>query len=497
MAVSFTHKGQAANMRHVFKVLLVAVTALADTDVKDAGSTQHTDKSLLRREAAKDLGIIQDSLDQVTALDMEQLKLGANATEEEFRARQRLYDLQRQVEVAAIELREAKLNAAIAKGEISKDEADSIRSEAVPAHHPFGHIVPPWWGHWKWNNQFNALMYESNNGVSQAMRDPKGTVKTGLGSSKAMVDAVDVSPGTRIDFDEDSVNNEKDLRDAAYYTGGKWVWDRDHKVSRVHLVPRYDRQVGDGINPITKYYHALWKDPSTHLKSAYEPDFFRDNSEFFGPFRIDYDTNTIWLKDWNLLVNAPNPISSGRGNVMVGPDHFWTFATNSFVAGKENSVRGKGDAVLGGVTNMANGIGDSVAGGEGNAAKYNGASIAGGFHNEVVADRSHVTGGSRNRVEANWGSIAGGATNLITKEYAVVLGGDGNKAEGQHSAVHGGVGNKALAPDSTINGGEGGKTTKRYEVLTGLMPLEDQETEDKMEAMEAEVHQTGAAAPPS
>lgn len=410
-----------------------------------------------------------------------------------MRSRQRLEDLQLEVEIAQKELAEARVNAWVAKGEISADEAAHLRS--LP-NHPYGNIIPPWWGHWKWNSEFNAMMFESNNGMSQAMRDLPGTVKIGLGSSKAMVDAVDVSPGTRLDFSDNSVINEKNLRDAAYYTGGKWVWDKDHQISRVHDVPRYDRTVGDGINPITKYYHAMWKDPDSHLKSAYEPDFFRDNSEFFGPFRLDYDTNTIWLTDWNLKVHAENPISTGRGNMLVGPDHFFQFATNSFAAGKENSVRGNGQAVLGGRYNMARGQTSTVGGGEGNSAKYTGSSITGGFHNEAVADMSHITGGNRNRVEANWAAIAGGSTNIVKSEFAAVLGGDGNQASGDGSVVHAGVGNKAVAPLSVVDGGQGGKTTKKYEILTGVMPLEDQETEANMDAMHAESSMTGGMAPP-
>lgn len=423
--------------------------------------------------------------DQVTASELEQLRVGsvANATTEEIQARQRLDDLQRQVEVAAVELGAAKHKLAVAKGQVNVT--------------PFGHIVPPQWGHWKWNDQFNAMMFESNNGWSQARLDPPGTVKVGLGSSKAMVDAVDVTPGTRIDFDEDSVNNEKDLRDAAYYNGGRWIWGRDKQVSRVHEIPHYDYQVGDGINPITKYYHALWKNEKTHLKSAYEPDFFRDNSEFFGPFRLDYDTNTIWLTDWNLHLAAINPISSGRGNMLVGPNHFYAFATNSFASGKENSLRGEAQVVLGGKANQAKDYASTVVGGEGNAAKRTASSIAGGFHNEVIADYGHISGGMRNRIEKEGGSILGGATNLIQAKESTILAGDGNKITGELAAIHGGMGNKALSPLSTINGGEGGKTTKKYEILTGVMPLEDVQTEEKMEAMEAESHATGGAPVPA
>jgi len=498
MAVSFQSKSQAAPTRCVYALLLLAVST--DAGNQGAASTDlnqpiplPTDLVLLRREKARRDSLAQQDLedagDQATESGLEQLRVGtlANASVQEIRSRQRLDDLQAQVDVAGIELAHARAKLAAAKGEVPEHVAALLH----------GHILPPHDGHWKWSNAYNSMMFESNGGWSQAKLDEPGTVAIGLGSSKEMVDAIDYSPGSRVDFNENSVNNEKKLRDAAYYTGGRWVWDHDKLVSRVHEVPRYDRTVGDGISPITKYYHAMWRNQSTHLKSAYEPDFFRDNSEFFGPFRLDYDTNTIWLTDWNLKVQAKDPISTGRGNMLIGPDHFYQFATNSFASGKQNSLRGDGHAILGGTANMARGARSTVVGGEGNAAKRVGSSITGGFHNEAVADLSHISGGARNRVEAKWGAIGGGETNIVQAEHGVVLAGEGNKATGVNSAVHGGAGNKAMAPESTVSGGQGGKATKRYEVMTGVMPLEDQQTEQKMAAMQGEVTATGGmAAPP-
>merc|ERR1719272_1126345 len=111
-------------------------------------------------------------------------------------------------------------------------------------------------------------MFESNNGWSQARLDPPNTVAVGFGSNKAMVDAVDISEGTKIDFEENSANNEKAIYDAQFYDGGKWTWAENKKVSRIHKIPQWSRDVGDGINPITKYYHHKWKTPQSHDVSA-------------------------------------------------------------------------------------------------------------------------------------------------------------------------------------------------------------------------------------
>lgn len=336
-------------------------------------------------------------------------------------------------------------------------------------------------------------MFESNNGYSQAKLDEPGTVKIGLGSNKAMVDAVDKTEGIEANFDENSANNEAKLYDAQYYNMGKWVWKDNEKISRIHKVPQWNREVGDGINPITKYYHALWATEETHYPSAYEPDFFRDQSEMFGPFRLDYHTSTVELLDWNLRVFTDPQLSAGRGNMVVGPDHFFFYAKNSFVAGKHNTVRGDNNAVFGGESNMARGDGSVVGGGSGNVANGHADHVSGGFHNEAIGSFNEVRGGSRNRVEGTWSSIAGGQTNVVNGDYNTVLGGDGNKALSSHTVVNGGWGNRALAPESVVAGGEGGKATKRWDVISGTLSAEDEEVEHNQEKMEHEAHSEGSA----
>merc|ERR1712094_109214 len=110
------------------------------------------------------------------------------------------------------------------------------------------------------------------------------------------------------------------------------------------------------------------------MGSAYEPDPFHDKSEWFGPFRLDYATHTVWIKDWNLLVNSPKA-EVGHGNFAVGPDQYLEHTSNSFIAGRRNVARGDGDAVLGGTANLAKGRGAVVLGGEGNVGSGKGSVV--------------------------------------------------------------------------------------------------------------------------
>jgi len=292
------------------------------------------------------------------------------------------------------------------------------------------------------------------------------------------------------------VNNERDLYDAQYYHGGNWIWNKSEGVSRVHEIPIWSREVGDGINPITKYYHALWKDASTHLLSAFEPDFFRDQSEMFGPFRLDYHTSTIELLDWNFHVDTDPQLSSGRGNMAVGLHHFYGYARNSFIAGKHNTARGDNGAAFGGDSNMVRGYSSSVAGGSGNVVDGWADHVTGGFHNEALGSFNDIRGGTRNRAWSKWSSVAGGETNVVHADYGAILGGDGNKVTHETGVVIGGWGNRAMAPMSVVAGGEGGKATKRYEIITGTISAEDQEVMHGQQKMEAEGMSTGFDAIP-
>merc|ERR1719428_2128172 len=129
----------------------------------------------------------------------------------------------------------------------------------------------------------------------------------------------------------------------------------------------------------------------------------------FGPFSLNYHDNTVELLDWNLLVDTDPELSSGRGNMALGLDHFFGYAKNSFLAGRHNTARGDNGAVFGGISNKVNEASSTVYGGEGNVASGWGSHVTGGFHNEAMfGQASAVRGGSRNRAEGNFGTIAGG-----------------------------------------------------------------------------------------
>lgn len=350
---------------------------------------------------------------------------------------------------------------------------------------PTGHLVPWSEGHWHWSDKWHMLVFESNNGLSQQRMEPQMYAKKGVGTDKDMVMAVDTTPGVNLNFLTNSINNEKELRDAEYYDGGKWVWKKHGKEWEVHTVPKWNSKFNGVATGITKYTHRLWDNASAHPPSAYEPDYFRDESEWFGPFRLDYHTHTVWVEDWNFRISS-KASKPGHGNFAVGPDQYLEHATNSFVSGRRNVGRGDSVAVLGGAANLAKGDGSVVVGGEGNVANAKFATVAGGFHDYARGDYSLALGGSRDMAEGESSAVIGGRAGLNEAKMAVIAGGNANsvKSVAQYATIAGGTGNKVAAPYSVIRGGAGGMSKKRFEVITGVMPLSDMAIEDAMKSVE-------------
>lgn len=367
----------------------------------------------------------------------------------------------------------------------------AAESETKPR---YGHILPWWASHWVWSPDDSAMKYVNNWGVSQGRLDPPGLLTKGVASSEDMVKAIDVAKGQNVDFDENSVGNEEILRTAEYQSNGYWGWGKndrgwglpDHPVWKTPGEPEVPGQ--------TKFYHAQWKDAETHLPSAYEPDFFRDNSEFFGPFRMDYNTRTVWVDDWNIHVFDPDG-KEGFGNVAVGPHQYLLKATNSFVSGKENNVRGTAVVALGGEMNIAEGDGTFAGGGEGNSAMGKYTSVAGGYHNVAEGDWTTVDGGDRNVVEGHFGAITGGGFNTVESLFGVVSGGRQNSANEQFATVGGGWGNKGQSPASTIGGGAGEKTKYQYEMQVGRPDAHLLALHEEMNYMGREFEDTQTASP--
>merc|ERR1711902_253929 len=88
---------------------------------------------------------------------------------------------------------------------------------------------------------------------------------------------------------------------------------------------------------------------------------------------------TLRVSD-NVIVQTENPGKLGSGNIVIGFDHTWSEASNSFVAGRRNVIQGEGASVLGGAFNRAEEL-TSVSGGLNNTAKGYLSTVAGGSRN--------------------------------------------------------------------------------------------------------------------
>lgn len=210
-------------------------------------------------------------------------------------------------------------------------------------------------------------------------------------------------------------------------------------------------------------------DPSL---SAYEVDIHNpEESEYFGPFRIDYHDHTINLEDWNLVVESPRE-QPGRGNFVVGNQDFVADSTNSAVFGKHDTARGLSEAVVG-FDNVAEGEANSLIGGQNDVAKGNSTAVAGGYGNEAKGNFGVACGGDKDVAEGDFGVACGGHANDEVSKDGVAKGGTGNVVKGEGATVDGGDGNMAVAQLSTIASGEGGITKSETEVISQASHSDD------------------------
>lgn len=218
------------------------------------------------------------------------------------------------------------------------------------------------------------------------------------------------------------------------------------------------------------------EDPLPKSLSAYEPDHYRPsyNSEYFGPFRLDYSDHTIDLSDWNFIVESESRIP-GRGNLVVGRQNFVGDAMNSFVAGKHNTARGKDISVAGGIDNIAAGNAAVVVGGEENVARGNYTTTDGGYRNEAATGYTVAAGGTKNLARGLYAVASGGEDNIAIGPASVVTGGRANEGLGSYASVHGGSGNKAFGNSSVVSAGLGQTASHTSESISKWLTDEDRE----------------------
>lgn len=97
-------------------------------------------------------------------------------------------------------------------------------------------------------------------------------------------------------------------------------------------------------------------------------------------FTLDSSSQTIHLKDYNLaIMGAPN---SGKGNLIVGPNHSFAGCTNCVVFGAQNYAAGNANTVAGN-QNAVRGDFNSVGGGALNSLDGEASAIGGGQHQQA------------------------------------------------------------------------------------------------------------------
>lgn len=206
--------------------------------------------------------------------------------------------------------------------------------------------------------------------------------------------------------------------------GIHFAWQHPDYHSSGQIAFEYQSAVGDP------------KFPGQQGRDGFEPDPYRPMSEYFGPFRIDYESHTIFLQDWNLVLMSDFG-QKGMGNLVVGLAHDYSQASNSVVLGGGNTVEGK----------------YAVAAGLENTAKGTGAVCAGGAQNSALKNFAAVFGGSKNKADAEFSTVAAGVGGLAGAKFSSVLGGQSNKAMGWGTTILAGSLNVAFGNLSTISGG--------------------------------------------
>lgn len=107
-------------------------------------------------------------------------------------------------------------------------------------------------------------------------------------------------------------------------------------------------------------------------------------------FTLDSASQTVHLTDYNLAVmGAPN---SGKGNLIVGPNHSFAGCTNCVVFGSQNYAAGTSN-IIAGHKNAVKGDFNSVGGGASNSLVGESSSIGGGQHQQAHGEGIFVSSG--------------------------------------------------------------------------------------------------------
>ena len=172
----------------------------------------------------------------------------------------------------------------------------------------------------------------------------------------------------------------------------------------------------------------------------------------------------------NLIVgyneSTGTEIRTGSHNLIVGDHHSYEgFA--GFVAGKNNSLQGEYNAVLGGKENVISGNHSTISGGYQNLSSGNHAAILGGHQNEASNSFTTVLGGGNNIASGSKASVLGGTDNIALGNASAILGGDGNQTTGLNSTISGGVFGETVENYSNIAGGYSNTTTGSYSSILG------------------------------
>lgn len=171
-------------------------------------------------------------------------------------------------------------------------------------------------------------------------------------------------------------------------------------------------------------------------RDGFEPDPLEPLCEYFGPFKLNYETHTIYVDNWNLVLGTELK-RYGMGNLIVGNNQSYEMARNGLIVGRSNILRGSYGAV----------------GGEDNFARGRGAVVAGGLGNSARADYSTAAGGAHTNATIHFAVAEGGLWNGASAPFSTVGGGRYNNADGFSSDVMGGTFNYAMANLSAITGG--------------------------------------------
>jgi len=318
-------------------------------------------------------------------------------------------------------------------------------------------------GHWRYDPRTpHTEVFQTDFGGAQGIHDG-GRVRPYWGKADPeLTQKLEEMEGPTSEITGSGIEATTEIL-AAEENGGHWLYGPDGED------PKFLKSVPQKKG-FQKFYHDQWVSPMSHGKSAYQPDPFHDHSENFGPFIIDYDGHNVKLPDWTLVVKSTND-HPGHGNVGVGLDNYFYDASNSFVAGRHNIIKGENNAVLGGEDNAAAGNAAIVTGGQKNIASGEAASVVGGYKNEAFGQSSSVMGGKKNMARGKFSGVTGGIHNIAEGDFSLVGGGQGNKAEARDSVVGGGgFDNKAVADGSIVAGGQGGEAEKHYVVTEGSIP---------------------------